>query len=100
MVHKDRCVLARKIHCAFHNDEWTKNACQENIPQTIMIPLPARDVPAMVAGYLLSEVSRRIYQRPPVLWNIKRDSLENATYRPSVDVQLQYWRTNSSLCCR
>ncbi|GFT82267.1 hypothetical protein TNCV_4650751 [Trichonephila clavipes] len=54
--------------------------CQENIPQTIMLPPPAWTVPAMVAGWFLSEVSRLIRQRPSVPWSIKRDSSENATF--------------------
>ncbi|GFU89481.1 hypothetical protein TNCV_3898291 [Trichonephila clavipes] len=45
----------------------------------------------------LSEVSRLIRQRPSVRWSIKRDASENATCRHSVDVQLLYWRANSSL---
>ncbi|GFW50681.1 hypothetical protein TNCV_2889831 [Trichonephila clavipes] len=66
--------------------------------QTIMLPPPAWTVPAMVARWLfLSEVSRLIRQRPSVRWSIKRDSSENATRRHSVDVQLLYWRANSSL---
>ncbi|GFX48653.1 hypothetical protein TNCV_585501 [Trichonephila clavipes] len=38
----------------------------------------------------------RIQQQPSVRWSIKWDSSENATCHHSVDVQLWYWRANSS----
>ncbi|GFW35234.1 hypothetical protein TNCV_1695491 [Trichonephila clavipes] len=60
---------------------------QENIPQIIMLLPQAWTVPTMVAGCLLSEVSRRICQCSSVRWSIKRDSSENATCRHSAVIQ-------------
>ncbi|GFX48735.1 hypothetical protein TNCV_408421 [Trichonephila clavipes] len=57
---------------------------------------PTWTVPTIVAGCLLSEISRNVRQLPSIRWSMKRDSSENATCRYSVDVHLRYWRANSS----
>ncbi|GIY11970.1 hypothetical protein CDAR_449241 [Caerostris darwini] len=94
MVRKDRCVLVL-IHRATMMS--APSECQENILQTIMLPPPAWILPAIVAGCLLLDVSRRIRRRPSVRWSRKRNSSEKATCRHSVDVQFRYWRANYSL---
>ena len=87
------------IHRAFLNDECTqkmsrKYSTDHNAPSSSL------DLFSVVVRCLLSNVSRRIHQHPSVWWSIKRDSLEKATCRHSVDIQLQCCSANYSLHCR
>ncbi|GFT52805.1 hypothetical protein TNCV_206371 [Trichonephila clavipes] len=91
-VQKDSCVFLL-IHRALHNDKLTQKM-PGYIPQTIMLPPIVRNFPKMFAGFLISEVSRRL--RSSIRWSIKLDSSENSSCRYSVDVKL-YWCANSGL---
>lgn len=86
MVRNDRCGLCGSIVPSTMMS--AAREYYENIPQTLMLSLPARTLLVIVEGCLLSDVQSRIRECPSVRWIIKRDSSEKATYRHSVDAQL------------